>query len=253
MSVISFVGKGGVGKTTLAALLLDEIARRGFTGPALAVDADPAMTLAMTLGLPEPATTIAQIKETTRLDAAALHRLPPGMTPAELIRQRFDEMAVVVTGQLRRMPLYLLAMGRSEGPGCYCGVNRALATTLSELAAAFPLVVIDNEAGLEHLSRCRLKRADFLLAVVTPQPASQRVGQTLLDTANTAGLEIGETWVLHNRAEKRGKLLGRPTLVVPSMPRLEQTDWPAPQAVSDDSPLRLALRPIVESALAEVG
>ncbi len=88
--IVALSGKGGVGKTTLLAVLLDELARRNYPGRMLAVDADPAMTLHLALGLPEPTATVAQVREAVELDAKTIRSLPPGTTPADYLLERLQ-------------------------------------------------------------------------------------------------------------------------------------------------------------------
>ncbi len=175
MKIIALSGKGGVGKTSLSALILDELARRRYNGRVLAVDADPAMTLYLALGLPEPAATVASVRDETKLDAQAVRNLPAGISPAANMLQELARAGVLAKHRLRRMPLDLLAMGQGEGPGCYCRVNSALKKVLSWITEKYDLVLVDNEAGLEHLSRYRLGRVDLFLIVATPNPAAMRV------------------------------------------------------------------------------
>lgn len=252
--IVAVAGKGGVGKTILCALLLDELLRRGFEGPVLAVDADPAMTLHLALGLPEPAATVADVRETTSLDAHTIHTLPPGMTPAGYILNQLQQAGVLTTQRLRQRALHYLAMGQGEGPGCYCSVNRALSTVLNGLTKNYRLVLVDNEAGLEHLSRCRLGQIDLLALVATPDPAAQAVARRALQTARQVGLTIPESWAIFTQtpaAFRAPSLADDLTLTVPAsraIANLVRQGWPVTGAALDD-PARLALEPLVERLL----
>jgi CO dehydrogenase maturation factor len=91
-------------------------------------------------------------------------------------------------------------MGHSEGPGCYCAINAVLSQALVGLMSHYPLIVVDSEAGLEHLSRVRLKRVDFLWVVTNPTRASFCVVDQILTTARVVEMEISYPGIILNRA-----------------------------------------------------
>jgi CO dehydrogenase maturation factor len=252
--IISFAGKGGVGKTSLAALLLDELARQDYPGPILAVDGDPATTLHLALGLPEPPATVAGVRELTPLDAGTIRNLPAGLTPAGYVLERLQQSNVITRHQLRGMPLHFMAMGQGEGPGCYCHINQLLAQILNGLIEHYPLVVIDNEAGVEHLSRYRLERVDLFLVVTNPIPTARTVSARILQTARQVGLQIGTVGTILNRATNRlsGRVLkgleAELSVAVGnswSIYLLVQNGRPT-VALPDHDPARAALKPILE-------
>jgi CO dehydrogenase maturation factor len=249
--IVSVTGKGGVGKTSLCAILLDELARCDYPGPVLAVDADPATTLHLALGLPQPEATVADVRETTSLDAQTVRSLPEGSTVSTYVRDKLWEAGVISHHRLRQMALDLMAMGQGEGPGCYCQINRALSTALSQVVSAYRLILVDNEAGVEHVSRYRLPQADLLLVVVTPGQTAQVVGRRVLATARQVGMAIETTWMIFNQAptgyrlptDETGVTLAAP--VSPALTELEFQGQPAVALPADD-PVRAALQLLVE-------
>ncbi len=152
--IIAFAGKGGVGKTTVAALVLRYLSQAGKT-PVLAVDADPNSNLGETLGL-EVTTTIGDIRETYMKDPQGI---PSGM-------DKINYLETLVEQALIEKPAFdLLVMGRQEGQGCYCMVNNILNKFTDKLTASYKYMVVDNEAGMEHLSRRTSGKVDMLFLV----------------------------------------------------------------------------------------
>jgi CO dehydrogenase maturation factor len=140
---IAITGKGGVGKTTIAGLAVRALIEAG-KGPILAVDADPNSCLDVALGV-TVLKTIGKIREEAK-ETAALG-MGAGISKQQLIELRIAESLV------EREKFDLIAMGRPEGAGCYCFANNVLKDALGRLAANYDTVVLDNEAGLENLSR----------------------------------------------------------------------------------------------------
>lgn len=151
--ILAVIGKGGVGKTTIASLLLRRLLESGQT-PVLAVDADPSNCLGASLGIAVDET-LADLRETMRDRAER----PPSMSPAEWLALRAEEAIVENRG------FDLLTMGRPEGKGCYCFVNNLIRDHLDRLARSYRHVLLDCEAGLEHLSRRTSGRPDALICV----------------------------------------------------------------------------------------
>jgi CO dehydrogenase maturation factor len=150
--VIAMAGKGGTGKTTLSALIIRYLRRRGLK-PILAVDADPSSNLVDALGLK-----VKKSLGTAREDFFETKgNLPPGMTKETYLEMKLHEILVESPG------LDLLVMGRPEGPGCYCYANNILRRHLDLLIKNYPFVVMDNEAGMEHLSRRTTQGVAYLL------------------------------------------------------------------------------------------
>ena len=153
MTTIAVTGKGGVGKTTIAALALQWLTAHGRT-PVLAIDADSNANLHELLGITFPAT-IGGIRE----EARAIAKGDPALSKQEYLSLQVQKALVEQTG------FDFLVMGRPEGPGCYCYANNALRDCIAKLSSSYPYLVIDCEAGLEHISRRTLLSIDWLITV----------------------------------------------------------------------------------------
>lgn len=250
--IIAIAGKGGTGKTSLAALILDELIRHNYAGRILAVDADPAATLYMALGWPEPATTIAGVRDATKLDARTIRGLPPGTSPAGYVLEELRKAEVLTQSRLRGLPVDLITMGQGEGPGCYCSLNGTLKVVLQQLVARYDLVLVDNEAGLEWLNRYRLARISHFLVVTTPSPASQAVAGRIIRTARAMELEIGQIWQIYNQALKGSILPGTDGYRYVRVPHcqemavLERRGGPVVN-LDEQCAMRQALSPLVQA------
>lgn len=184
-SLIAVSGKGGVGKTTFAALLVRALVKAGAT-PVLAVDADPSANLHILLGLPLPQT-LGTLRE--ELLASETLTASKGEMLEAMVQRRVAEGNRVD----------LVSMGRGEGPGCYCYVNNLLRLSLARLAGNYRAVVVDNEAGMEHLSRRNLRRIDHLLIVTDASLRGMAAARTIHDLAVGLGLPVSRTWLVRNR------------------------------------------------------
>lgn len=190
-TTIAVAGKGGTGKTTLTGLIIRRLIAAQ-ASPILAIDADPASNLNTVLGLPLDKT-VGDVREETSEKARA-NLLEAGVAKRDLLDYEINSSVVEGVG------VDLLAMGRPEGPGCYCAANSMLRTIVDTIADAYPWVVIDNEAGLEHLSRRTTRDVDILFivsdATVRGITTAGRV-RALLDELQT---RVGQHYLIVNRA-----------------------------------------------------
>lgn len=187
--IVGVAGKGGVGKTTIAALLIRSLLARGLK-PLLAVDADPNICLYQKLGI-ESGPTLGQIREdSTRLKEGA----PAGLAKRDLLEMELQSAIVEGRG------FDLLSMGRQEGPGCYCYINNLLRSLVDSLGSSYKAVVIDNEAGMEHLSRRTNAGVDVMLFVCEPTRSSARTVVRLKELADSLDFRIGAEYAVLNRA-----------------------------------------------------
>lgn len=152
--VIAFAGKGGVGKTTVATLVVRYMGANG-KSPVLAVDADPNSNLGETMGIDVPST-IGDIRETYMKDPQGI---PSGMDKVNYLE------TLVEQAMIEKPTFDLLVMGRQEGQGCYCMVNNILNNFTDKLSQHYTYMVVDNEAGMEHLSRRTSGKVDMLFLV----------------------------------------------------------------------------------------
>jgi CO dehydrogenase maturation factor len=187
---IAVAGKGGTGKTTLSSLVVGHFIRRGAT-PVFAVDADANFNLNEQLGVAVDAT-IGGMREDMKRKISA-NEVPPGMSKDQYMEMLLHETLIESAG------FDLLVMGRPEGPGCYCAANNMLRRYLEVLAKNYPVVVIDNEAGMEHLSRRTTAKIDLLLLVSEPSPVGVMSAARIRDLARELQIEVGRTGLIINR------------------------------------------------------
>lgn len=165
--VIAVAGKGGTGKSSAAALLAAGLLKR-CKKPVLAVDADPNSTLGDYLGL-KCAGTVADIIEQTK----GLRNLPDGVSKPAHLEYQLQSAITESPG------LDLLVMGRPEGPDCYCMANNILREYVRKITANYPYVIIDNQAGMEHLSRKTTQDIDHLLLVSDPSEVGLKTARRI--------------------------------------------------------------------------
>jgi len=189
--VIAFAGKGGVGKTTVATLVVRYMAATG-KSPILAVDADPNSNLGETMGLDVP-TTIGDIRETYMKDPQGV---PSGM-------DKINYLETLVEQALIEKPQFdLLVMGRQEGQGCYCMVNNILNNFTDKLGSHYKYMVVDNEAGMEHLSRRTSGKVDILFLVTDYSLRGLRAVRRIHSMLDSLKLDVKQIAIIVTRGPK---------------------------------------------------
>lgn len=199
-TTIAVAGKGGTGKTTVCAMIIRYLTRQGL-GPVLAIDADPSSNLNLVLGLPlDDQETVGHIREEmlalVQADSSAgvmAGGLVSGLTKPDYFDYHLRN--IMVEGD----NVDLLAMGRPEGPGCYCPANNALRLILDRLSGQYPFVVMDNEAGLEHLSRRTTRNVEHLLVVTDPSQRGLIAARRVVELVAELNIEVGQTYLVVNR------------------------------------------------------
>ena len=184
---IAITGKGGTGKTTIAASIIKSLINKGYK-PVLAVDADPNACLDQVLGV-EVKKTVGQIREESR---KAGDNQPSGVSKRELVELRIAESLVEADN------FDLIAMGRPEGPGCYCYANNLFSDCIKELSSHYPFIVIDNEAGLENLSRRLYQNINLLIIVGDPSKRGIQTMRRLYELAREMGIVYEQLAVVIN-------------------------------------------------------
>jgi CO dehydrogenase maturation factor len=187
---IAVAGKGGTGKTTLAGLIVRLLKERK-EGPILAVDADPNANLNVALGL-ELDKTIGDLREEL---LNKIRELPPGMTKDAYLELGLQECLSESQG------VDLLAMGAGEGPRCYCAVNHVLRRYIDKLRDAYSFVVMDNEAGLEHLSRSTTQDIDALLILSSDTPVALQSAARIYEMVDRLALRIDKIYLVINNLD----------------------------------------------------
>jgi len=189
--IIAVAGKGGTGKTTTTAMLIRLLKERKDCS-ILAVDADPNSNLGEVLGI-EVKNTIGSV-----LDNISCN---PESVPAGMTKDRFIEYQVQSAIQ-EADGFDLLTMGKPEGPGCYCYVNNVLRNIISKLIKDYSYIIIDNEAGLEHLSRRTTRAADTLLVVSDATPVGLKAAKRINALTKELKIDVKKRLLLINRFNK---------------------------------------------------
>lgn len=188
-TTIAISGKGGSGKTTVAAMIVRLLREQG-AGPILAVDADANSCLGLTLGV-EPAGTIAEIRENARKKSPS----SSGVDKLRAFELGIQQAITEASG------FDLLTMGRPEGPACYCAVNNLLRQFLDKLSSQYQFVIIDNEAGMEHLSRRTTNNVDLLYIVTEATSLGALSAQRIFALAKQLPIVVKEAGVVWNKVE----------------------------------------------------
>jgi len=207
-TTIAIAGKGGTGKTTLCGLMIRHLARHK-GGKILAIDADPSSNLHLVLGLPLTQT-VGDIREDAR----------DGVQPGQS-RQDFLTYAVRMAVE-EGDEFDLLAMGRPEGQGCYCAANHLLRTIIDGINRGYDWVVMDNEAGMEHLSRRTTRDVDHLLLVSDPTLRGLTAAEAMVALSKELEINVRNIYLVINRVQgelspslqARAEALGVPLLAV---------------------------------------
>jgi CO dehydrogenase maturation factor len=196
---IALAGKGGVGKTTIAGMVIKYLVQNK-PGPVLAIDADPSSNLNMVLGLDLDWTVgdiredmLAQVKTSLVAGGAAMGALPGGVSKHDYLDHKIR--ASLAEGEA----FDLIAMGRSEGTGCYCAVNHNLREVIDSISKNYRYIVIDNEAGMEHLSRRTTRDVQHLLVVSDPTQRGIVAAERISSFRNELDIRIERAYLIINR------------------------------------------------------
>ncbi len=231
---IALAGKGGVGKTTIAGMVIKYLVKSQ-AGPVLAIDADPSSNLNMVLGLELDWTVgdireglLSKVKSSLTTGGAAMGSLPGGVSKREYLD--YEIRSSLAEGN----QFDLIAMGRSEGAGCYCAVNHNLREVVDDISRNYKYVVIDNEAGMEHLSRRTTRDVQHLLIVTDPSQRGIVAAERIAGFRKEFDINIEHAYLILNRIadgipepiQKRINELGIPLLgTIPDSQEITDLDF----------------------------
>lgn len=190
--IIAYTGKGGTGKTSIAGLTVRYLMEKK-NRAILAVDADSNSCLNEALGV-EVHTTIGRLREESLQSVRGGSERLGGMSVEQLLEYQVQQSIIESKG------FDLIVMGRPEGPGCYCAANNILRKHLEILSESYPYIVIDNEAGMEHLSRRITQRVDLLLTLSDPSIRGIQTAKRIDELIDELQLKIDKRVLLINRA-----------------------------------------------------
>ncbi len=188
---IAVAGKGGVGKTTTCGMIIDYLCKQ-HRGPVLVVDADANSNLNEVLGV-EADVTLGQIRE-EMAQAELKGTIPKGMTKADYAEMKFNDALI------EDDDFDMLVMGRTQGKGCYCYVNGVLKTQVDKYAKNYSYIVMDNEAGLEHVARGTLPHVDTMLLISDCSRRGIQAVARIAEMIDEMDLNPGQMGLIVNRA-----------------------------------------------------
>lgn len=254
---IALAGKGGVGKTTIAGMVIKYLVNTQ-SGAVLAIDADPSSNLNMVLGLDLDWTVgdiredmLAQVQSSLTVGGAAMGTMPGGASKREYLDYQ-------IRSSLAEGDYFdLIAMGRSEGPGCYCAVNHNLREVIDTISKNYRYIVIDNEAGMEHLSRRTTRDVQHLFIVSDPTQRGIVAAERIAEFCNDLDIRIENAYLILNRLpgsmpaelEERINGLDIPLLgIIPADQELMSFEFTGRPLVEldDNSPVYIAIAEIMK-------
>ena len=191
---IAVAGKGGTGKSTIAALIILNLCKEGLK-PVLAIDADADSNLGTLLGI-ESKQSIGDLREDI---LKKIKDLPAGMSKANYVEAGMHQIIEEANG------FDLITMGRGEGSGCYCYLNTLIRKFTDELMPSYSWIVMDNEAGLEHISRRTTAKIDALIVVVNDNPISFSTAKKIKELTKNLKNEIKEVYLVTNMISEERK------------------------------------------------
>ena len=186
---IALAGKGGTGKTTTAGLLIKYLMKKN-KSPVLAVDADSNANLNEVLGL-EMGDSLGNAREEMKKGI-----VPSGMTKDIFMEMKLEQAVVEAEGY------DLVVMGQPEGAGCYCAANTLLTSFLERLSDNYPYIVMDNEAGMEHISRLTTKNVDVLLVVSDASRRGIQAGVRINELAAKLNIGVVKSYMVMNQMKE---------------------------------------------------
>lgn len=186
---IALAGKGGTGKTTVAGMLIKYLINMGKT-PILAVDADSNANLNEVLGL-EVEDTLGNAREEMKKGI-----VPDGMTKDIFMDMKLQQAIIEDDG------VDLIVMGQPEGPGCYCAANTLLTRFLEKLTSNYPYIVMDNEAGMEHISRLTTSNVDVLLTISDTSRRGLQAAMRIDDLAKSLNIGVSKSYLIINQTKE---------------------------------------------------
>lgn len=243
---IALGGKGGTGKTTIAGLLIRYMLSHGMK-PLLAIDADSNSNLNEVLGVPLEET-LSDAREEMKTN------VPSGMTKDIFMEMKVEQALIESEG------FDLVAMGRPEGPGCYCAANNLLSSLIDRLIGNYPYLVIDNEAGMEHFSRLTQKDLDLLLLVSDPSRRGLSAACRIAELVKTLPIRVARVVLVINQVreqpadwpEEVHRIFGAEGIVCfPADSLISQFDMEGKPTVNlpDDAPVVKAARELFDKLL----